>query len=120
MTPGRRVSGRRATALRAALLLAWRAAPVALSGWMLITLIAGLAPVAAAWLLRQVLDALAYGPRHRELIALIVALALASGAQAVLPYVAQYLGAQSGRAVQRRASAELMTAVAGLGGLRRL
>jgi ATP-binding cassette subfamily B protein len=120
MMLARRVPGPRGTALRAALLLAWRAAPAALSGWMLITLIAGLAPVAAAWLMRQVLDALAYGSRHRQLFALIVILALASGAQAVLPYVAQYLGAQSGRAVQRRASVELMTAVAGLGGLRRL
>jgi Signal peptidase, peptidase S26 len=81
MRPARREPGRRVAALRAALLLAWRAAPVALSGWMLITFIAGLAPVAAAWLLRQVLDALADGPRQRELFALIVTLALASGAR---------------------------------------
>lgn len=111
---------RRLPALRAALLMAWRAGPAALTGWLLLTLAGGIAPVAAAWLMRQVLNALAYGSRHRELITLIVALAVASGAQAVLPHVAQYLGAQSGRAVQRRASAELLTAVASLTGLRRL
>ncbi|HET7018613.1 MAG TPA: ABC transporter ATP-binding protein [Streptosporangiaceae bacterium] len=104
--------------LRAALGLAWRAGWMPLSGWLLVTIITGIAPVAAAWLMRQILDALAYG--DRELVTLILALALAGGLQAVLPYVSQYLGAQSGRAVQRRASAHLMTAVAGVAGLRRL
>lgn len=106
--------------LRAALVMAWRAGQAPLAGWMLTTIVAGIAPVAAAWLMRLVLDALAGGARQRELVGLILALALASGAQAVLPYLGQYLGAQSGRAVQRRASTELMTAVAGLTGLRRL
>lgn len=91
-----------------------------LSGWMVSTILAGIAPVAAAWMMRLILDRLAGGARQRELVVLILALALASGAQAVLPYAGQYLGAQSGRAVQRRASAELMTAVANLAGLRRL
>ena len=93
---------------------------VPLAGWLLTTIVAGIAPVAAAWLMRLVLDALATGARQREPVGLILALALASGAQAVLPYLSQYLGAQSGRTVQRRASTELMTAVAGLAGLRRL
>jgi ATP-binding cassette subfamily B protein len=100
--------------------MAWRAGRAPLAGWTVITIVAGIAPVAAAWLMRLILDALADGARQRELVSLILALALAGGAQAVLPYLSQYLGAQSGRAVQRRASAELMTAVAGLAGLRRL
>ena len=109
---------RSAPALRSALGLAWRAGRMPLSGWMLVTIITGIAPVVAAWLMRQILDALADG--DRELVTLILALALASGLQAVLPYVSQYLGAQSGRAVQRQASAQLMTAVASVAGLRRL
>jgi ATP-binding cassette, subfamily B, bacterial len=109
-----------APSLRAALRMAWQAHRTALAGWLAVMLIAGIAPVAAAWLMRSILDTLAYGSRHAVLALLVLALAVAGGAQAVLPYVGEYLSAQSGRAVQRHASMTLFAAVGRLCGLRRL
>jgi ATP-binding cassette subfamily B protein len=116
-------SARRAqsvSALCLALRTAWLAGWAALTGAMLIPLTVGGLPVAAAWLMRSVLDTLAYGSRHADLTGIVVALAAIGGAQLILPYAAQYLSAQSGRATQRRSSAELFTAVGSLEGLRRL
>ncbi|HEY6313855.1 MAG TPA: ABC transporter ATP-binding protein [Streptosporangiaceae bacterium] len=80
----------------------------------------GLAPVAAAWLLRTILDVLVSGHGRGGLVLLAVLLGLAGGVMGLLPNVGQYLSAQSGRAAQRHATAEMFTAVARLGGLRRL
>jgi ATP-binding cassette, subfamily B, bacterial len=109
-----------APTFRAALRMAWQAHRTALAGWLAIMLIAGIAPVAAAWLLRSILDTLAYGSRHTALALLVLGLAVAGGVQAILPYVGEYLSAQSGRAVQRHASMTLFAAVGRLSGLRRL
>jgi ATP-binding cassette, subfamily B, bacterial len=110
------LAGGLVTALR----MAWRAHKTALIGGLLITLAAGGAPVAAAWLMSSILNNLAYGSRHAGLSLLVLALIAAGGVQAVLPHAGQYLSAQSGRAVQRHATATLFAAVGSLAGLRRL
>jgi ATP-binding cassette subfamily B protein len=110
---------RRTVTVRAALALSWRAGWCALTGRLAVALLAGAAPVAAAWLLRAVLDELAAG-RTADLTLLVIALAVAGGLPTLLTYPAQYLTARSSRAVQRHASTELYSAVSRLGGLRKL
>ena len=97
-----------------------RANPGVFAAQLLITVATGLAPVAAAWLLRSILDSLTGSGRHPALPLLVVALAAAGGVQQVLPAVAQYLSAQSGRAIERLAKSELFAAAGRLAGLRRL
>jgi ATP-binding cassette, subfamily B, bacterial len=109
-----------ARALRATVVMPWRAHRGAFAAQILVMVAAGLAPVAAAWLLRSVLDSLTGGGPHASLLSLVVALAAASGLQGVLPSFGQYLAAQSGRAIERVATTELFGAVGRLAGLRRL
>ncbi|MGH3158707.1 MAG: hypothetical protein ACRDNF_19310, partial [Streptosporangiaceae bacterium] len=109
-----------ARALRAAVVVPWRAHRGAFAAQLLIMAAVGVAPVAVAWLLRAVLDTLASARPHASLLLLVVALAVASGVLEVLPSFGQYLAAQSGRAIERLATAELFKAVGRLAGLRRL
>ena len=106
--------------LRAAVALPCRAHPGIFAAQLLIMVATGLAPVAAAWLLRAILDSLTGGGGHATLPLLVVALAAAGGLQQVLPAVAHYLSAQSGRAIERLAKSELFAAIGRLAGLRRL
>ncbi len=108
-----------AHALRAALVMPWRAQRVLFAVQLLLMVAAGLAPVLAAWLLRAVLDALAAG-HGRHLPWLVIGLAVAGGTAGVLPYLSQYVSAQSARAIERVATAELFEAVGRLEGLSRL
>jgi ATP-binding cassette, subfamily B, bacterial len=108
-----------AYALRAALAMPWRAQRLLFAAQLLLMLAAGVAPVLAAWLLRAMLDALAAG-QSRHLPWLVAGLAAASGAAGVLPHLGQYLSAQSARAIERMATAELFEAVSRLEGLSRL
>jgi ATP-binding cassette, subfamily B, bacterial len=107
-------------ALRVALVMQWRAGRAAAAGQCLITVAAGAMPVVSAWLLRAVLNSLVGGNRAADLTWLVVGLAAAIGLQGVLPYLGQYLAAQSGRVIERHAIAELFQAVGRLIGLRRL
>jgi ATP-binding cassette, subfamily B, bacterial len=111
-------------ALAATFGLAWRAHRWALAGQVLVAVLAGFAPVAAAWLLRTILDDLTTRGTDRPHTAVLVALAagtcLTGVLTASLPALSQYLGAQSGRAVQRRTVLELFTAVTRPAGLRQL
>lgn len=110
-----------ASVLWRALVTAWRAHRGALAGSLLVTAAAGLAPVAAAWLLRAILDTIAAAPHHPSHLAwLAVGLAVASGVQIVLPELSRYCAAQSGRAIETLTSHELYRAVASLDGLSRL
>jgi ATP-binding cassette, subfamily B, bacterial len=110
--------------LAAACALAWRAHRGALAGLLLTAVLAGLAPVAAAWLLRTILDDLTVAgptrPHTDVLVALVVGACLAGVLTAVLPALSQYLGAQSSRAVQHRTVLELFGAVTRMTGLRNL
>jgi ATP-binding cassette, subfamily B, bacterial len=109
-----------ARALRAAVVMPWRAHRGAFVGQLLLMVVDGLAPVAVAWLLRGVLDSLSGGGRHGGLLPLVVALAVVSGVLGVLPSVGRYLVAQSARAIEQLATTELFGSVGRLAGLRRL
>jgi ATP-binding cassette subfamily B protein len=82
--------------------------------------VGGVAPVAVALLLRAVLDALVGAHPHASLLMLVVAIAAAGGVLEMVPAFGQYLGAQSGRAIERLATTELFGAVGRFAGLRRL
>ncbi len=116
---GPTLPGGRARALAMMIAMAWRAHRGAFCGMLALAALAGLAPIASAWLLRAILDDLAAGPGHghRPVAALAVALGAAGAATAVLPGISQYLSAQSGRSVQRDATSRLFTAVTRLSGL---
>jgi ATP-binding cassette subfamily B protein len=114
------VPGGLARTLRAATAMGWRANRVALIGQLTAVAAAGLAPVAAAWLLRAILDGLTGNRDHHNLLGLVLLLGVAAGATAVLPSVTQYLSSRAGLAIQRQATADLFTAVTRLQGLRRL
>jgi ATP-binding cassette, subfamily B, bacterial len=107
-------------ALRAVLVMSWRARRAVFVAQLLLMVAAGLAPVAAAWLLRAILDSLSTGGARTDLPWLVVGLAAAGGAAGLLPYVGQYLSAQSARAIERVATGELFGAVGRLAGLRKL
>lgn len=111
-----------ARALRAAIGIPWRASRGLAALQLLLMLATGLAPVAGAWLLRAVLDVLtdAGRPAAGDLPWLVAGVAAAGAAAAILPYLEQYLTAQSGRAIERVATAELFAAVGRLAGLRKL
>jgi ATP-binding cassette subfamily B protein len=100
--------------------MAWRAHRGAFCGLLALAALAGLAPIASAWLLRAILDDLAAGHGQGQVLTLAMALGAAAGATAVLPGVSQYLSAQSGRSIQRDATSRLFTAVTRLSGLRTL
>jgi ATP-binding cassette subfamily B protein len=107
-------------ALRGALVMPWRAHRAVLAGQLLLMVATGLMPVLAAWLLRAVLDALTRRGRPGDLLWLVIAMAAAAGAGSLLPYLGQYLTAQSGRAIERLATTELFEVIGRLAGLRRL
>src|SRR5581483_4967248 len=112
-----------ARALRAAIGIPWRASRGLVAVQLLLMLATGLAPVAAAWLLRAVLDVLTnigQPGAAGDLPWLVAGLAATGAAVAILPYLGQYLTAQSGRAIERVATAELFAAVGRLAGLRKL
>lgn len=106
--------------LISACILVWRSHRTAFAGRLLVTVLGGLAPVAAASLLRAILDALASRHPGSGLLAMVIALGVVGGMLAVLTDFGQYLSAQSGRAIQRLTTADLFTAVSRLAGLRRL
>ena len=114
------LSGAPAHALATTIGMAWVINRSAFCGLLLLAVLTGLAPIVSAWLLRAILDDLAAGHGHGHVLTLAVALGVAGGAAAVLPRISQYLSAQAGRAIQRRAIAELFTAVTRLAGLRGL
>jgi ATP-binding cassette subfamily B protein len=114
------VRGSTLRALAGVITMAWRSHRVVFLIRLALTVLAGLVPVAAAWLLRAVLDTLAGPSPEAGLMPLIVALALVGAVSGILPNVSQYLSARSGRAFQRHGNVELFTAVTRLTGLRRL
>jgi ATP-binding cassette subfamily B protein len=115
-----RQRGRTARAAIAAATIGWRAGRLPVTGQVVITALSGAAPVAAAWLLRAVIDGLVDRGGRETLVLLAVLLAAMGGVTAVLPSLAQYLSAQLNRAAARTATTELFGYVTRLRGLRRL
>jgi len=100
--------------------MAWRAHRVVFLLRLALTVVTGLVPVAAAWLLRAILDELASHDPGADPMPLILAMAVAGGVGGILPNITQYLSARSTRAFQRHAGLELFTSVTRLAGLRTL
>ncbi|HEY2505890.1 MAG TPA: ABC transporter ATP-binding protein [Streptosporangiaceae bacterium] len=116
------MSGRLSATLADAVAMAWRASPVACLGQVGAAVLAGLTPVAGAWLLRAILDGLSGGHAQRvvHLVVLSILMAAAGGATALLPNLSQYLAAQSGLVVRREATIGLFSTLSRLHGLRLL
>jgi ATP-binding cassette subfamily B protein len=100
--------------------MSWRVHPGALAGQLLVTVVGGAAPVAAAWQMREILDALTGSANRGTLPELVVALAACGALVGLLSEAGQYLTAQGSRALQRETAGGVYAAVARMGGLRRL
>lgn len=88
---------------------------------VLLAVVAGLAPVGAAWLMKLVLDRLAAGAGWSPLLGLAAALALVGVVTAVAPQLTRYAEGALNRAVRLLAFARLFQAInARLRGLLRL
>lgn len=109
-----------ASTLVAAARMAWCAHRPAFAGQVAVAALAGLAPVAAAWMLREVIDLLVSGHQRGRLLVVIVVLAVVGGIQSIAPNITQYLSAQTSRATQLITTRELFRAVNRQEGLRRL
>lgn len=97
--------------LRTAIGLAWRAAPVILIGLIVLTLIGGTVPIAAAWLTGRILDGLITGLPAWSLVWLTVALAATGIAAAIFPRLTGYAEAELARQVRLTATDRLYTAL---------
>ena len=109
--------------LAEAVRLAWRAAPVATTAKVLLTLLAGGGPVALGWLTKLVVDRLAAGRATDQLstvLSLAAALGVVGAVVAAQPHLAGYLDNLTGRAIRLLVTGRLYTAVNALAGLERL
>ena len=97
----------------------WQAGRAQLAAQAGAALLAGVAPVATAWLLRALLDDLATGHPQR-VVGLAVALGVIGGGAALLPSATRYAEAQMTRAITRTGTAELFASVTAMRGLRSL
>ncbi|GGT43092.1 ABC transporter ATP-binding protein [Streptomyces purpureus] len=104
------------TSTRAAVELAWRAAPGSTVTLLLLTVAAAGAPVAAAWLTRLVLDGLT-GAGDVALLGIALGLAAVGLTAASLPPLTTYTGNRLGRRTSYRAVGRLYTVVHSFTGL---
>jgi ATP-binding cassette, subfamily B, bacterial len=103
--------------LRSAVLLAWRAGPLLAASQMFLTVVAGLLPVAAAWLTKLVLDRLGGSGPPTGLVVLAVFLGCVGVLAVVVPQAKQYAQAELNRSVALSASGNLFAALNRLVGL---
>ncbi|MGK5740122.1 ABC transporter ATP-binding protein [Micromonospora sp. URMC 103] len=108
---------RRPGGVRAALTMAWRAAPGPLVLLGLVTLVASVVPVCSAWLLKSLLDRIVTGAAG--LTTFGVGLCLLGLVLGVLPEATNYLRAELSRATGLAASDRLYSALNRLPGLAR-
>ena len=111
--------GGRLAAFGGAMRIVGAARPSLFAARLAVTVVTGAAPVVAAWMLRDIFDALGDGHRG-ALPGLIAGLAAAGAVQQVLPSLDVYLSAQFGRAVEAHTTSRLFGAVTAMAGLRRL
>jgi ATP-binding cassette, subfamily B, bacterial len=105
--------------LRGAVGLAFAASPVAASASLAVAVVAGVAPVAVAWLTKSVLDGIADGT-GQSFVALALGLAVVGVCVAAAPNLERYLRAEVERAVGVASRDRLFAALERLRGLRRL
>ncbi|WP_239133650.1 ABC transporter ATP-binding protein [Rugosimonospora africana] len=103
--------------MAAACALALVAAPATVAWYVVLTLTAGLAPVAAAWLTKLALDNLVQRGPLGSLFAIVGGLAAVGVIAAVQPPLTQYLRAELDRRVGLLAQNRLFTAVDGFVGI---
>ncbi|MET9557290.1 ABC transporter ATP-binding protein [Streptomyces sp. NPDC006645] len=113
---GRQRFGR---AVRLALALAFRAAPWVLVCHLAVTLLSAGAPVAVAWLIKDILDSLADGAAVGEVSGPVLVLAVATAVMAVAPQLTGYLQARMMRATSLLVQERLHASVDTFTGLRR-
>ncbi|MFC5184287.1 ABC transporter ATP-binding protein [Actinomadura harenae] len=99
--------------------LTWRAHRRAALASAALAVLAGLAPVATAWLTKLVLDGLTSGRGRSTLIPLAAGLAVCGLSVTVVPHLSTYAQRQLRRAVRALASDRLFRAVNADAGLRR-
>jgi ATP-binding cassette subfamily B protein len=100
--------------------LIFKAYPGAAAGAIVNAVVAGVQPVAAAWLIKIIIDRIARGEAELGPILLLAAGLGALGLVAVItPYVSSYLGSQLRRRMQVVTSDELCRSVNGWTGLNR-
>ena len=105
---------------RSALGLTWRAAPTGTAADLVLAVLAGVAPVLAAWLTKLVIDRLTGGGPPGTLVGLGAGLAALAAAGAVLPQLRKYVEAERSRAVARLVRQRLYAAVLRFVGLVKL
>ncbi len=98
--------------------MVWRAAPMHIVGYLAVTLVGAVTPIAVAWLTKAALDGVAQG-QAAMLLGPAVALAAVTTLAAAVSYAGQYLRAEVDRRVTLRAKDELFAAVCGFPGLAR-
>ncbi|MFG1810799.1 ABC transporter ATP-binding protein [Streptomyces sp. NPDC049040] len=105
---------RRCAARTAAMV--WRSAPLQLLGYLAVTLVGSVAPIAVAWLMRAVLDTVA---QHRSdsLLGLALAITAVTTGAAAASHAGQYLRAEVDRRASLYAKDELFAAVSRSPGL---
>ncbi|PRY41531.1 ABC transporter ATP-binding protein [Umezawaea tangerina] len=99
--------------------LVWRAAPVHLVAFLVVTLVAAVTPIAVAWFTKLALDELVTPGPVTVLIGLSAGLAAVGLLGAVVPQVGQYLRAELDRRAKLLAKDELFAAVERFAGLAR-
>ncbi|MEH1166988.1 ABC transporter ATP-binding protein [Micromonospora sp. CPCC 205539] len=118
--PGRSAAGTLWRAAIGATTLAARSSPPVLAAVLVLTLLSGALPIAAAWLTKLVLDRIVdHQPGTADLIGLALGLAGTSLIVGVMPHPLRYLHAELGRRIARTAQDQLYRAVNGFTGLAR-
>jgi ATP-binding cassette subfamily B protein len=105
--------------LRAAFTLAWRTSRWLLAARAGTALIGGLAPVAVAWLTKMLLDHLVGAGTDAEVLAVVLALAVAGLVGALMPSAGEFIDAELSRRTQLAGREQLFRAIGGFGGLGR-
>lgn len=120
-SPEQSYRGSGLSVLRAVFGLAVRASGWRLAGYLFVTALAGVVPVATAWITKDLLDGIAHGQglQASALARMAVVLALVGVVAAALPHVSQYLRLQLSQMVRYTSDLALYRAVNGFVGLRR-
>ncbi|MFG1959414.1 ABC transporter ATP-binding protein [Nonomuraea sp. NPDC049028] len=96
--------------------MVWRSASAHVLGYLAVTLVGAVAPIALAWLTKAVLDGLA-DRRTTVLLGLAVTIAVVTTAAVAATHAAHYLRAEVDRRAAQRAKDELFAAVTRFTGL---
>ncbi|HEX8629196.1 MAG TPA: ABC transporter ATP-binding protein [Catenuloplanes sp.] len=113
--------GLRGTAalLSAALALAWRSSSTLVAARVATALVSGLAPVATAWLTKEILDLLVARAQTAQVLGVVLGLAATVLLGSLMPAVAEFADAELSRRARLTGRRELYRAIGRFGGLGR-